>query len=165
MSSTPKNVRWGHRTSTLISRWWRSTRRRFIRHNSSGRWGERATRRFLETNGLIVLVSNWREKRLEADIIAVSGRTIVVVEVKTRNARFKSRFPAIGAITREKYEHLIALQRRFIRNNGPLCRRYALRKQRIDIVEVYYRRSRFVGRRIDEIRWHHDFIPQYACES
>lgn len=120
------------------------------------------TRRFLEKNGLIVLVSNWRAKRLEADIIAVSDKTIVVVEVKTRNARFKSRFPAIDAITRDKHEHLIALRRRFIRNNGPLCRRYALRKQRIDIVEIYYKRSRFIGRRVDEIRWHRDFTAQYV---
>lgn len=108
---------------------------------------------------MIALVSNWRAKRLEADIIAVAGKTVVVVEVKTRNARFKSRFPAIGAITRDKHEHLVALRRRFIRNNGPLCRRYALRKQRIDIVEIYYRRSRVFGRRVDEIRWHRDFMP------
>jgi len=162
MSGSPKNVRWGHRAPTLLSRWWRSTRRRFLRHYSSGRWGERVTRRFLEKNGLIVLVSNWRAKRLEADIIAVSDKTIVVVEVKTRNARFKSRFPAIDAITRDKHEHLIALRRRFIRDNGPLCRRYALRKQRIDNVEIYYKRSRFIGRRVDEIRWHRDFTANYV---
>ena len=159
MSSTSKNVRWGHRTSKLLTREWRSIRRRFLRYHSSGRWGERVARRFLERNGLIVLSSNWRAKRLEADLIACDKNTIVIVEVKTRNARFKSRFPAIGAITSDKLSHLLALARQFRRNNGPLCRRYTLRESRIDIVEIYYRRSRVMGRRLDEVRWHRDFSP------
>lgn len=157
MPCTPKNIRWGHRTSTLLKRWWGATRRRFVRYHSKGMWGERVARRFLEKNGIIALATNWRIKRLEADLIACDGNTIVVVEVKTRNSRFKSRFPALGAITPTKHAHLVSLGRRFMRNNGPLCRRYALRRRRIDIVEIYYRRASIMGLRVDEIRWHRQF--------
>jgi hypothetical protein len=42
----------------------------------------------------------------------------------------------------------------FERNNGPLCRRYAVHHRRIDAIEVYYTRTKFGFLKISEVRWH-----------
>ena len=157
MSGTQKNIRWRYRPITLIRQYWRSVRGAFIRYLSTGRWGERRAARFLERKGLVVLATNWKERHLEADIIACDRKAIVIVEVKTRHTRLKSNYPALGAISPKKATHLTSLGRRFMRNNGPLCRRYNIRRYRIDVVEVYYASHGRFLRQVDEMRWHRDF--------
>ena len=157
MSGTPKNIRRRYRPITHIQRWWRTVRSRFVSYLSTGRWGERKAVRFLEHKGLVVLATNWRDRHLEGDIIACDRNAIVIVEVKTRHARLKSNFPALGSISAKKQSHLTSLGRRFMRNNGPLCRRYNLRRYRIDIIEVYYTPRGRLLRRVDAIQWHRDF--------
>lgn len=51
-----------------------------------GRFGEQAASQFLTEAGLVVLERNWRCPRGEIDIIAVDGRALVFVEVKTRSS-------------------------------------------------------------------------------
>jgi Holliday junction resolvase-like predicted endonuclease len=99
---------------------------------------------------------NWRRVRLEADVVAVDGRAIVIIEVKTRHVRFRSRYPARRAVHAQKRGRLCALARSFARNNGPLCRRFGLAQSRIDAVEVYFRRTLFGMRRVSAIIWHRD---------
>ena len=55
------------------------------RHNETGKRGEVLARRFLEEKGWEILEMNWRWGRAELDIIAMDGKVLVFVEVKTRS--------------------------------------------------------------------------------
>lgn len=58
-------------------------------HNILGRRGELLAAEYLENKGYTVLDRNWRSGHKELDLVARSGNTLVVVEVKTRgSARF-----------------------------------------------------------------------------
>ncbi|KGE88453.1 MAG: YraN family protein [Phaeodactylibacter xiamenensis] len=76
------------------------------RHNDIGHAGEAIARRYLEERGYRILETNWRYRRAEVDLIAMDGKTLVFVEVKTRNTT------AFGEIedfvTRKKEDLLIA---------------------------------------------------------
>jgi putative endonuclease len=59
-----------------FSRWpWR---RRWF-----GRRSERAVARFLRRSGYRIVAANWDDRRGEIDLLAVDGRTVVVVEVRS----------------------------------------------------------------------------------
>jgi putative endonuclease len=49
-----------------------------------GRYGEELAARMLEGAGWVVVDRNWRGTRGELDLVALDGRELVVVEVKTR---------------------------------------------------------------------------------
>lgn len=51
-----------------------------------GQSGERAAARFLKKQGYTIIACGHRDHFGEIDIIAVDGRTVVFVEVKTRSA-------------------------------------------------------------------------------
>jgi putative endonuclease len=53
--------------------------------NELGKLGEDIATIYLEKNNMPVLVRNWRYKRAELDIVAMDGKTMVFVEVKTRS--------------------------------------------------------------------------------
>jgi putative endonuclease len=76
------------------------------RHNDIGHAGEAIAKRYLEERGYRILETNWRYRRAEVDLIAMDGKTLVFVEVKTRNTT------AFGEIedfvTRKKEDLLIA---------------------------------------------------------
>ena len=54
------------------------------KHNEIGQEGEQAAADFLEKKGCQILHRNWQYKRAELDIVAMDGKTLVFVEVKTR---------------------------------------------------------------------------------
>lgn len=51
-----------------------------------GRWGERAAARFLRRKGYKIVARSSRCRLGEVDLVAVDGRTVVFVEVKTRRS-------------------------------------------------------------------------------
>ncbi len=53
-----------------------------------GKEAENAAAHLLEQKGYKILARNWRFKKLELDIIAFEGKTLVVVEVKARTSTF-----------------------------------------------------------------------------
>ena len=53
-------------------------------HNELGQRGEHIAQTFLKEKGFQILHVNWRNRKLEIDIIAMDGETLVFVEVKTR---------------------------------------------------------------------------------
>lgn len=53
-------------------------------HNEIGQRGEQIAQTFLKNKGYKILHVNWRNRKLEIDIIAMDGETLVFVEVKTR---------------------------------------------------------------------------------
>ena len=55
------------------------------KNNDTGKQGEDMARKHLMENGYLILESNWRIGRNEADIIAYKDGKIVFVEVKTRS--------------------------------------------------------------------------------
>ena len=68
--------------SRLIARlrlWWR-------RYRSLGQRGERAAERHLRRQGYKIVARRDRGRLGELDLVAVDGRTIVFVEVKTRTS-------------------------------------------------------------------------------
>lgn len=66
--------------SIQIGRWWRAWRR----PPSLGQLGERAAEKYLKRKGYKIVARGVRRQGSELDLVAVDGRTIVFVEVKTR---------------------------------------------------------------------------------
>lgn len=56
-------------------------------HNELGKWGEDEATLYLENEGYVVIDRDWKTGKRDLDILAVSpdGKTLVVVEVKTRS--------------------------------------------------------------------------------
>jgi putative endonuclease len=157
MPCAPQNVRRSSRHLKALRKFGQrlaNAYRRVVSQLEIGAWGERAACRYLTERGLIPIKRNWHAGRLEADVVLVDGKTIVVAEVKTRHMRFMRHHPAVSAITTEKYTHLERLAASFMRNNGPLCRRFGLREIRIDAVEIYYEPRRWSLRKVSKITWH-----------
>lgn len=49
-----------------------------------GNWGEQRAQSWLEFHGFQILDTNYRSGKAEIDILAMEGKVLVVVEVKTR---------------------------------------------------------------------------------
>lgn len=69
-----------------------------------GQLGERAAARFLKKQGYIIIACGHRDHFGEIDLIAVDGRIVVFVEVKTRSAH-DAGHPA-EAVDRDKQRRL-----------------------------------------------------------
>jgi putative endonuclease len=70
----------GLRLAPLIDRWLR----RLLPRKTLGQRGEAAAARFLKRRGYKIVARSDRLEPGELDLVAVDGRTIVFVEVKTR---------------------------------------------------------------------------------
>jgi putative endonuclease len=57
-------------------------------HLELGRKGETIAVDFLVANGYEILETNWKLGRNEIDVIALSGKLLVIAEVKTRQSDF-----------------------------------------------------------------------------
>lgn len=91
--------------------------------------GERAAARYLRRRGYVIVALGSRDKSGELDIVAVDGRTIVFVEVKTR-ASHAAGHPA-EAVDVDKQRRIAHLALRYLRRHGLLEHRW-----RFDIVAV-----------------------------
>ena len=58
------------------------------KHIVLGKKGEKIARKYLEEKGFKILETNWRHDKDEIDIIAMDGKELVVIEVKTRSTDF-----------------------------------------------------------------------------
>jgi putative endonuclease len=70
-----------------------------------GETGEEMAAKFLEKHGFTILHRNWRTRKLEVDIVALHGKYLVFVEVKTRSGTFYGE--AVDAVTRKKQKQII----------------------------------------------------------
>jgi len=96
--------------------------------------GERAAERFLRRRGYTIVERNYRCPRGEIDLIALHGRTVVFVEVKTRRlAASDSPYDAVGARKRRQ----IARVAEYYIN----ARRLHDRDVRFDVVGVWPERG------------------------
>ena len=98
---------------------------------SLGRRGEDAAARFLRSLGYVIVARGHRDKIGEIDLIAVDGRTVVFVEVKTRTAEQKGT-PA-EAVDLDKQKRLTRLALAYMKRHDLLeC------KVRFDVVAVIW---------------------------
>jgi putative endonuclease len=72
------------------------------KHNELGKKGEEIAAEYFKNNGYDILERNWRYGRAELDIIALKGRTMVFVEVKTRSDDFHDRPENAVTIKKQK---------------------------------------------------------------
>jgi putative endonuclease len=83
-------------------------------HNDTGKKGEELATTFLKSKGYTILETNWRFKKLEADIIAISNQIMVVAEVKTRASSFFGE-PELF-VTRQKQKNLRSAANEYIQH-------------------------------------------------
>ena len=94
-----------------------------------GAAGERAARSYLESNGYVVLDTNFRCPHGEVDIVALDGDCLVFLEVRTRRGReFGS---PEESITPDKERKLIATAETYMQSREDLPEHW-----RIDLVAI-----------------------------
>lgn len=99
--------------------------------------GERAAERFLRRQRYKILERNYRNSLGEIDLIALDGRTVVFVEVKTRRgAGYGSPLEAVDA---RKQRQIIRVAKSFLAHH-----RLHDREARFDVVGVWRDGDRLV---------------------
>lgn len=95
-----------------------------------GALGESLAEKFLTEKGLHIVEKNVRFKKLEADLIALEGEMLVVIEVKTRQTA------EIGepwrAVTRSKQRQIVQVANHYVQKNN------IDREVRFDIVSIVH---------------------------
>src|SRR5690349_3163498 len=107
------------RVPVAIAAWWRRARR----PKSLGYLGERAAEKYLRCKGYKIVARGQRLRGGELDLVAVDGRTVVFVEVKTRRSH-DAGTPA-DAIDAHKEQHMTRAAMAFIKRHsleGYSCR-------------------------------------------
>ncbi len=100
-----------------------------------GAEGEREAERFLRRERYAILARNYRCPAGEVDLVALDGRTVVFVEVKTRTgAGFGTPLEAVGA---RKRRQIIRAARHYLARH-----RLHDRNARFDVVGVWWDRGR-----------------------
>ena len=109
----PRRSEWA-KLAASIGRRYRQARaaaadsiRRALKPKTLGQRGEAAAERFLKRLGYVIIARGSHIRRGEIDLIAVDGRTVVFVEVKTRISH-DAGHPA-EAVDREKQRRLTRL--------------------------------------------------------
>src|SRR5689334_1782733 len=92
--------------------------RRWRQPLTLGQRGERAAARYLKRLGYTIVARGAKHGRGELDIVAVDGRTVVFVEVKTRTSD-QSGTPA-EAVDRDKQLKLSRLALAYLKRHGLL---------------------------------------------
>ena len=102
------------RLRAILSDW----RSRYFPRKSLGQRGERAAAKYLRRKGYKIVARGSRLRPGELDLVAVDGRTVVFVEVKTRRSdRYGS--PA-EAVDLQKQRRLTRLAVTYLKRHGLL---------------------------------------------
>ncbi len=102
-----------------------------MHHNQRlGRFGEQLAAEYLVERGLTVLTRNWRCPEGEIDIVALEGKELLFVEVKTRSSRAYGH--PFEAVTSDKANRLHRLALRWKQETRDP------RKFRIDLIAVLF---------------------------
>ncbi len=115
-------------------------------HLRLGRRGENKVCEFLRSKGAIIIERNFRRLKDEIDIIALDGRNICFVEVKTRKAPLKTR-PAWGLDDRQRKRIRRAAMHYLAEIGNPILPyRFDLAEvvfSRLDVIEFRYWQNNF----------------------
>jgi putative endonuclease len=112
-----------------MRRHWRRFWRLYLRPRTLGERGELAAKKFLKSLGYVIIAHGTRGPFGELDIIAVDGKTVVFVEVKTRRSH-DAGHPA-DAVDLRKRRRLTRLALAYLKRHELLENR-----ARFDIVAV-----------------------------
>lgn len=86
-----------------------------ISRHRTGADGEEAAARHLHSLGMTILVRNWRQGRMELDMVCRDNDTIVFVEVRTRNVRGMT--TPMETLTPAKQRHVLRAARAWLTEN------------------------------------------------
>ena len=103
--------------------------RQWAKPKTLGERGERAAVRFLRKLRYVIVARGARDKAGELDVVAVDGRTVVFVEVKTRTSDVAG--GPVEAVDEDKQQRLTRLALRYLKRHNLLEQRW-----RFDIVAV-----------------------------
>jgi putative endonuclease len=85
-------------------------------HTILGRKGENEALSFLKRAGYHIMATNWRFKSKEIDIIARTGKQLVIIEVKTRSNDYFQK--PEEAVTFRKQKFLVDASEAFIEEHN-----------------------------------------------
>ncbi len=102
-----------------------------------GRQGEDAALQYLKSQGMTLIVRNWRCRLGELDLVMWDGTEIVFVEVKTRFATPQARKYLFDTIDHRKQRKLRCLVEVFLRS----LKSRAHPQHRLDVVGVLFDRK------------------------
>jgi len=97
-------------------------------HNDLGKKGEEIAAGYLEKKGYQILEKNWRQWKNEIDVIAMDGKYLVIIEVKTRQSNYFGEPET--AVTRDKQRALIRAANAYVRYKNINC------EVRFDILSI-----------------------------
>jgi len=137
--------------SWLLSIWERIIHlwRQVVRRGSLGERGERAAERYLKRLGYVILERRARVRWGEIDLVALDGRTVVFVEVKTR--RSNEAGAPVEAVDGAKQRRLIRLALAWLKRRGMLDQ-----AARFDILALTWPRG---ARRPEIVHYRNAFEP------
>lgn len=96
-----------------------------------GAAGEAAAARYLQARGFTVLDRNWRGDGGEIDLVVARGRTLAIVEVKTR--RSMAFGDPLNAVDPRKFARLWRLTHAWVREHRELARGRSIR---VDVIGI-----------------------------
>jgi putative endonuclease len=108
-----------------------------------GSWGESEAENYLRDIGYKILERNYRSGNQEADIIAMDGDTLVIVEVKTRTSE-RWGMPE-EFVNEQKERYLVRLAEKYMDDND------MVNEMRLDIISVVPGKSKNTLRHIINI--------------
>ncbi len=100
-----------------------------------GAEGEKAAEEFLRRQRYVILARNYRWRRGEVDLVALDGRTVVFVEVKTRRGEVYG--TPFEAVDERKQRQIVGAARHFVAEH-----RLHDRLARFDVVGVWWEDGR-----------------------
>ena len=112
-------------------------RRNFAKmtHAERGRHGEKAAELYLKKKAFRLIQRNWRQGRDEIDLICMDQKTLVFVEVRTREENaLVSGYHSVGS---KKKRALLRVCKAYLRNHRNHSRHY-----RFDLVEIRWNMRR-----------------------
>jgi putative endonuclease len=85
-----------------------------------GRWAEDIAADFLSTQGLKLLIRNYRRRRGEIDVVAQERDVLVIVEVRTRSSDEYG--GAAASVTRQKQNRICRAAMQLLQQNKDFAR-------------------------------------------
>ncbi len=115
-------------------------------HNEFGKEGEELATAYLVKNGYLIICRNFRYLKAEIDIIAQKGKTIAIIEVKSRNSAY---FENIAeTVSKKKIGLLVSAADYYINTNK------FDREVRFDIITILKENDKFLIEHFENAFYH-----------
>jgi len=125
---------WYRKLNLQIASW----RKYFSQERRVGRKGERATQRYLLSQGFTLEATNWRNKFGEMDIVARRGSTLHCIEVKTRRAHLNQDREPDPLVDEPRAKRIGELAEDYFHLNQRRLKRLGVTQLSLDLAIVAY---------------------------